>query len=691
MKYHRLRRDEYFVLQQLDGEVSLDELRSRYELAFPPQKVSAAEMNQLLLRLHQCGLTLSNTAGQGDRLHERKRKESQRRWMQQLSGILFVRFPGVDPEPLLRRIYPLARPLLTPIGFAVSVALCLIAATMLAVRWDRFCSELPSMQQWIRLDAILILAIVVGATKVLHELGHALVCKRFGGECHQIGPMLLVFTPALYCDTSDSWMLPSRWQRAAVGLAGMGTEVLISMIAAFVWMGTAPGLIHYVAMNVMVVCSISTLLFNANPLLRYDGYYVLSDLCDVPNLAEESRNLLASTLNRFFFGIDEGPFATRSSSARFWMLTYAALAACYRWSLTFVILWFIANALRPYGLQSVGVLLCVFATVGIVFSMLRLPVRFFQNPARRNRIRRDRSLLSAAGIACLLLICVWPLPATVPARGRLTAASETPVYVLTPGSIEKLEARPGQSVGEGEALAKLVNHDVELQYLAAKGRYDAQLKALETLGRAAMDQPEMANDLPAQRATLEELREQLSLRKRRLDGLTITAPHSGMLIEAPRKPSRGDNEYQLASWSGYPTDANNQSCYLTAGDEVFSIIAPDQWEAELLLDQSDVERIRLGAPVKLLVDTTPDEVFHGVVREIARAQWTKRENADRRDGGSTSPAASPYTTSYAVRVQLDSTPPVAMTGLSVSSRIEIGSISLVQRASHFLTGLFRFQ
>ena len=118
---------------------------------------------------------------------------------------------------------------------------------------------------------------MIGGTKVFHELGHALICKHFGGECHQIGPMLLVFTPALYCDTSDSWMLPSRWQRAAVGMAGVATEILLAAVATMVWVSTAPGLTHYIAMNVMLVCSVSTLLFNANPLLRYDGYYVLSD------------------------------------------------------------------------------------------------------------------------------------------------------------------------------------------------------------------------------------------------------------------------------------------------------------------------------------------------------------------------------------------------------------------------------
>ena len=171
----------------------------------------------------------------------------------------------------------------------------------------------------------------------------------------------------------------------------------------------------------------------------------------------------------------------------------------------------------------------------------------------------------------------------------------------------------------------------------------------------------------------------------------ITAPRSGMLIEAPQRPSSSDSDYRLPNWEGYPTDPNNQSCYLTAGDELFSIIGPDQWEAELLLGQSDIERIGVGARVKLIVEAAPDHVIEGIVREIAHTQWTKYENADRRDSGATDPAESPWSTNYAVRIQLDSPPGVAMTGLSVASRIETAPLSMLQRLTHFLTGLFRFR
>lgn len=423
LKYHRLRPDEFFVLQLLDGSCSLEEIRDQYEQRFAPNRVSLSQLNQLLFRLHQSGLTISDALMQGDRLVDRRQEEKRQRMMQHISGILFIKFPGVDPEPLLRRLYPLVRPLLRPAGVLLGAMFGLAALVVFVTHWERFAAEFPQMQQWLRMDSVLILLAVIGTTKILHELGHAVICKHFGGECHQIGPMLLVFAPALYCDTSDSWMLRSRLQRAAVGLAGIGTEVILAAIATFVWVSTAPGLIHTIAMNVMLVCSISTVLFNGNPLLRYDGYYVLSDLCDVPNLGQRSRNMLASRLGRLFFGVDE---SAPDDDASAWMLLYAVLATAYRWALTLLILWFVSIMFRPYGLESLGRLFCVAALIGLVSMALRSPIRLLRNPARRRLIRMNRVIVSCVAVGLLMGALIWPIPSGISASGRIVPRSETP-------------------------------------------------------------------------------------------------------------------------------------------------------------------------------------------------------------------------------------------------------------------------
>jgi putative peptide zinc metalloprotease protein len=694
MKYHRLRPDEFFVLQQLDGKVSLEEIRSRYEQRFAPLRVTPAQLNQLLFRFHKSGLTISDALLQGDQLVVRRSEERRQRMKQHLSGILFIRFPGIDPEPLLRRIYPLVQPLLGLFGAAAAVLLCCSALFLFVANWGQFTAELPAMAQWLRMDSILLLIMVISGTKILHELGHAIVCKHFGGECHQIGPMLLVFAPALYCDTSDSWMLPNRFQRAAVGLAGIGTEVILASIATFIWVSTGPGLTHSIAMNVMLVCSVSTLLFNANPLLRYDGYYVLSDLCDVPNLGETSRRALSTRLAKLLFGVDESTPETESGSG--WLLLYAVLATVYRWGLTLMILWVVSLMLRPYRLESLGRLLCVIAAAGLIAMTLRAPLQFLRNPARRRLLRMNRLFASAVAATLLLVVLLWPLPSGVSASGRIVPSSETPIYISTAGRLDALIVAPGNMVQQGDEIARLTNHDVHLSYLQAKGRFETQQRLVESIKRSRYENPDAANELPAAEALLVELSKQLSKRQRRYEGLVLKSPSSGRLVAVARRPQADrspspQQEYRLVGWSGFPTDQENDKCFLESGTELMSVVSDDQWNAELILSQSQVQRIDLGDAVKLVLESNPATTFTGTVGEISRAQWTAEQNAQRQDDPNAVRKDRPLATSYVVRVDLPAAQIPMINGATVSARITADNISVLGRARRSLSRLFRFR
>ena len=202
----------------------------------------------------------------------------------------------------------------------------LSAALLIGVQFDDFQSKLPSFNAFFAAKNWLLLAAVLGCTKVLHEFGHGLSCKHFGGECHEMGVMLLVLTPCLYCNVSDSWMLPNKWRRAAIGAAGMYVEVVLASLCTWIWWFTEPGLLHYTCLNIMFVSSVSTILFNANPLLRYDGYYICSDLMEVPNLRQKSNQILTRKLSEYCLGMEqpEDPFLPQRNQWLFALYTVAA-------------------------------------------------------------------------------------------------------------------------------------------------------------------------------------------------------------------------------------------------------------------------------------------------------------------------------------------------------------------------------
>ena len=207
--------------------------------------------------------------------------------------------------------------------------------------------------------------VCLAVVKIIHEFGHGLTAKHFGGEVHEMGILFLVLTPALYCDVTDSWLLPNKWKRIWISAAGIYVECFLASIATFVWWYSTPGLLNSLAMATMFICSVNTIMFNANPLLRYDGYYVMADWLEIPNLRIKSTQFFAYLVQEKVLGLEIPVQSYMPRSRRILFVTYAVASYIYRWFVTFAILWFLSQVLKPYKLESVSYLLAAGARCSI--------------------------------------------------------------------------------------------------------------------------------------------------------------------------------------------------------------------------------------------------------------------------------------------------------------------------------------
>src|SRR5262245_13556587 len=293
LRYYRFKDQEHFLLEYMDGRHSLDDAQKAFEKRFRPDRLTLEDLEHFAQQLLTAGLAQNESPQAGKQLFDRRKKRKRREWMQYITNILYIKIPLFDPDKLLTRMLPWFRWIFTPWFVIGSVILMFSALMLVLTHFQTFMDKLPSYHEFFNVKTIVYLWISLAVVKVIHEFGHGLSCKAFGGEVHEMGLLFLCLSPCLFCNVSDAWTLPNKWKRMTISFAGIYVELIIASIATFVWWNTpSQPFINNIALSTMVVCSVSTVLFNANPLMRYDGYYVLLDWLEIPNLRERCNRYL---------------------------------------------------------------------------------------------------------------------------------------------------------------------------------------------------------------------------------------------------------------------------------------------------------------------------------------------------------------------------------------------------------------
>src|SRR5579883_210692 len=642
LRYYRLKDNEYFLLQYLDGKHTLEEAQKEYEIRYRPDRLKLEDVEAFGQQLINAGLAQNESPRAGKQLFEQRRKRRRSEWMQTLTNILYIKLPIFDPDWLLKRMLRWVGWIFSFTFFLLSVGLMLSAAALVATHFETFRSKLPEQHIFFRFQTIAYMWAALGAVKIIHEFGHGLSCKVFGGEVHEMGALLLCLSPALYCNVSDAWTLPNKWHRIIISAAGIYVELVIASIATFVWWNSAPyPFINNLALSLMVVCSVSTVVFNANPLMRYDGYYVLADWLEIPNLRERSNRFLKNLVLEHCLGVEVTPEPYMALWRRILFVSYAIGSYIYRWVVTFAILWFLYSFHRPYKLEVISQMLAL----GAAASMAGWPLyRLGKALYKRGRIpdmKKWRVVASATVlIALVLFVFLVPVPVSR-IRGQALVMADPlatgKVYIHHPGILTKLTVRPGDYVEKGEEIAEFRDPDLEDKLLKAEMERDdanQNLKVLKARFDRTNDKDERSK-INQEIAKIEGKRESaatqvLSLQRIRDKELILRAPCSGTVGFAPsvEEVTRMFQE-----------DLSNPFCTINTPGRVrvcMPVVTPDFNRLRQDLEQLSPAAIRTRRLMKRRVTVSYDktrlaDVLADLQKQVKDLKWTMDKDSSVKD------------------------------------------------------------
>jgi putative peptide zinc metalloprotease protein len=516
-KYFRLRPNAYEFVARLSSSKTVEEVWHLLLENAPDKAPGQSEIIDLLAQLYHANLIHYELTPNSSSLFDRYKKRKQKLVKMNLLNIMFARIPLFDPDNLLKYLQPLIRFLISPVGLIVWLGVIGIG---IKTAIDNFGTLKVQSEGILASSNLFLLYMSVVVIKVIHELGHAFAVRRFGGEVHAMGIMLMVMAPLPYTDATASWSFRNKWQRIFVGAAGMMFELVIAAVAVIVWASTGDGVLHSIAYNMVFTASVTTLLFNINPLLRYDGYYILCDLLGIPNLQQQANQQITYLTEQYAFGKKDSVSPSSNTKEATFFSIYAVTSFFYRIIVFSGILLFISKKM---------LLLAVVMGIFLVTSWAIVPIfkfiKYLSTSSGLTRVRARAIRVTIITFVMLFVVLNYiPFPYCFKAPGVLKASEYIKVVNSTTAKVVSLGLRSGSKVRKNDTLLVLDNKEI---------------RELKTGTEAALREAhfEYTKALESSQADLEPIEKKISVYTERLqylekqiDGLVVKADIDGIWV-----------------------------------------------------------------------------------------------------------------------------------------------------------------
>ena len=588
-RFHRFTPSAYQVIGLIDGHRSVQQIWDLLVEHNADNVPTQSEIIRLLGQLHSADVLMADVSPDVEELFQRHQKrQSSQRW-QKLKTPLAIRIPLFDPDKFLSATNFIGKAVFSKFGALIWLSVVMVAAFLALQHWPDLTENIT--EKVLSPQNLLLLWLTFPLVKACHEFGHAYATKAWGGEVHEMGVMLLVLMPIPYVDASAASAFRSRHRRVIVGAAGMMVEVFLAALALFVWLNIEPGFARAIAYNVMLIAGVSTILFNGNPLLRFDGYYIFADAIEIPNLAARANKYLSYLTQKYLFGLKQADSPVLNDSEKPWFAFFAIASFIYRMMIYWVIVLFIAGKFF-----FIGVLLAIWAAGNMIVWPL-LKGLWFVIGGSQIRAHRPRAISTTAiAIAVIVtLVAIIPMPYYSRAEGVVWIPDRAIIRAGTAGFVDKILVAEGAEVAADEPIIQLRDSSLSARITVLEN----QLAAAEARRRALL-----ADEYAKAQIADEEV-------ERVLDRLAnYREREAKLLVKAP-----------VAGHVHLPKAQDLAGRYFNQGMEIGYLIEPSTPTIRVAVTQHDIDMVRdRTAAVEVRSITDVDKRLPArVVREVPAA------------------------------------------------------------------------